>query len=181
MEQCIFCKKVVPSGIKRFKQHLAGGYGDAVKCPEAPEMVRKDMHAYLKKKSRTVLVQLDEGEQEQGAEAAEGERGEAAEQPGEQGTPRVPVPSSGTMVKHAKMKIAQAAITSFIVSGPVKPQTQKYSKSVSSMLCDPPEVVVANRHQSRTSQPTLEHYIIAVFMLDICNVMYSIHIISVLV
>ena len=74
------CKKVVPSGIKRFKQHLAGGYGDAVKCSKAPEMVRKDMHAYLKKKSRTVLVQLDEGEQEQGAEAAEGERGEVAEQ-----------------------------------------------------------------------------------------------------
>ena len=38
------CKKVVPSGIKRFKQHLAGGYGDGVKCPKAPEMVRKDMH-----------------------------------------------------------------------------------------------------------------------------------------
>jgi hypothetical protein len=116
MEQCIFCKKVVPSGIKRFKQHLAGGYGDAVKCPKAPEMVRKDMHAYLKKKSRTVLVQLDEGEQEQGAEAAE-------QEPGEQGTARVQVPSFGTKVKHAKMKIAQAAITSFIISCPVKPQT----------------------------------------------------------
>jgi len=62
--QCIFCKKVVPSGIKRFRQHLAGGYGDAVKCLKAPEMVRKDMHAYLKKKSRAVLVQLDEGEQD---------------------------------------------------------------------------------------------------------------------
>lgn len=37
-----------------------------MKCPKALEMVRKDMHAYLKKKSRTVLVQLDEGEQEQG-------------------------------------------------------------------------------------------------------------------
>ena len=120
--QCIFCKKVVPLGIKRFKKHLAGGYGDAVKCPKALEMVRKDMHAYLKKKSRIVLVQLDEGEQEQGAEAAEGERGEAAEQElGEQGTARVPVPNSGTKVKHAKMKIAQTAITSFIVSGPVKP------------------------------------------------------------
>ena len=107
--QCIFCKKVVPLGIKRFKKHLAGGYGDAVKCPKALEMVRKDMHAYLKKKSRIVLVQLDEGEQEQGAETAE------------QGTTRVPVPNSGTKVKHAKMKIAQTAITSFIVSGPVKP------------------------------------------------------------
>ena len=81
------------------------------------------MHAYLKKKSRTVLVQLD-GEQEQGAEAAEGERGEAAEQElGEQGTARVHVPSFGTKIKHAKMKIAQAAITSFIIYGPVKRQT----------------------------------------------------------
>ena len=79
---------------------------------------------YLKKKLRGVLVQLDEGEQEQGAEAAEGERGEAAEQePGEQGTARVPVPSSGTKVTHAKMEIAQAAITSFIIYGPVKRQT----------------------------------------------------------
>jgi len=26
MVQCIFCKKVVPAGIKRFKQHLAGGF-----------------------------------------------------------------------------------------------------------------------------------------------------------
>ncbi|XP_066392488.1 uncharacterized protein [Miscanthus floridulus] len=32
--QCIFCKKIVPSGIKRFKQHLARGYGDAVGCED---------------------------------------------------------------------------------------------------------------------------------------------------
>ena len=60
-KEMVQCKKVVPSGIKRFKQHLAGGYGDAVKCSKAPEMVWKDMHAYLKKKSRVVFVQLDEG------------------------------------------------------------------------------------------------------------------------
>ena len=29
--QCIFCRKVVPAEICRFKQHLAGGYGDAIK------------------------------------------------------------------------------------------------------------------------------------------------------
>jgi hypothetical protein len=37
--QCIFCKKVVPTGIGRFKMHLAGGYGDAVKCPKPPPIV----------------------------------------------------------------------------------------------------------------------------------------------
>jgi len=47
--QCIFCKKVVPSGIKRFKQHLAEGYSDAVKCGEAPELVRREMNGYLVK------------------------------------------------------------------------------------------------------------------------------------
>ena len=51
--QCIFCKKVVPSGIKRFKQHLAGGYSDAVKCGEAPELVRREMNGYLVTRSRT--------------------------------------------------------------------------------------------------------------------------------
>ena len=30
--QCIFCKTITPSGISRFKQHLAGGYGDAIMC-----------------------------------------------------------------------------------------------------------------------------------------------------
>jgi hypothetical protein len=29
--QCIFYMKVVPSGSKRFK-HLAGGFGDTIKC-----------------------------------------------------------------------------------------------------------------------------------------------------
>uniref|UniRef100_J3KZ32 DUF659 domain-containing protein n=1 Tax=Oryza brachyantha TaxID=4533 RepID=J3KZ32_ORYBR len=62
-------------------------------------------------------------------------------------------PSSGTKGKQAKRK---AAITSFLVSAPPKPQTQKYSKSVSSMLSKTPEVVI-NRHTSKTSQPTLEH------------------------
>jgi len=157
MVQCIFCKKVVPAGIKRFKQHLAGGYGDTIKCPKAPELISKEMSIYLKKNARSVIVQVDEGEgegegggeqeQEQGAE-----EGEAVEQ--------VAVPSSGTRLKQAKaakLKVSQAAITSFMVSGPVKPQTQKYSKSISSMLCDTPEEVVAKRHKYGTSQPTLEH------------------------
>lgn len=147
--KCIFCEKLIPSGIKRFKQHLAGSFSDAVKCPKAPELVRKEMHAYLKKNSRTVLVEMpEEGE----ANANEEQSGAEAEQPA-----AVAVPSSGTKVKHAKRKIAQAAITSFIVSAPPKPQTQKQSRSVSSMLCKSPEEVVAERHKTKTSQPTLEH------------------------
>lgn len=67
------------------------------------------------------------------------------------------VPSSGTAGKQVKRKLAQAAIKSFMVSGPVKPQTQKQCKSVSSMLCKTPEEVVAERNNSKCSQTTLEH------------------------
>jgi hypothetical protein len=38
--QCIFCSIVVSSGVTRFKQHLAGVFSDAEKCPNAPEIVR---------------------------------------------------------------------------------------------------------------------------------------------
>ncbi|ONM30638.1 hypothetical protein ZEAMMB73_Zm00001d040145 [Zea mays] len=43
--RCIFCLKVVPSGIKRFKQHLAGGFSDTTKCSMVPEVVSKDINA----------------------------------------------------------------------------------------------------------------------------------------
>jgi len=66
--QCIFCKKVVPAGIGRFKMHLAGGYGDAVKCPKPPPIVQREMTVYLKKNTRTTIVALPgDGEQEQEA------------------------------------------------------------------------------------------------------------------
>jgi hypothetical protein len=148
--QCIFCKKVVPSGIKRFKQHLAGGYGDVAGCPESPEVVKREMNDYLLKNSKSTYVQISEVDEEA---ADEGEQ-----VVGPQDEPKAaPVPSSGTRVKQVKKKMTQAAISTFVVSAPPKAQTQKYSKSVSAMLCKTPEEVVAERHKSKTSQPTLEH------------------------
>jgi hypothetical protein len=64
--QCIFCKKVVPAGIGWFKMHVAGGYGDVVKCPKPPPIVQREMTLYLKKNTRTTIVALPgDGEQEQ--------------------------------------------------------------------------------------------------------------------
>jgi len=41
---------------------------NAEKCPKAPELVREEMHDYLKKNTRTVFVQVaKDGEQEQDA------------------------------------------------------------------------------------------------------------------
>jgi len=118
---------------------------NAEKCPKAPELVREEMHDYLKKNTRTVFVQVaKDGEQEQDAnEDSEGEQAAEAEP--------VRVPSSGTKVKQEITKIAQASITSFAAAVPPKPQTQKASKSVSAMLCKTPEEVVAERHRSKTS------------------------------
>jgi hypothetical protein len=49
--QCIFCLKVVPSGIKRFKQHLAGGFSDTTKC----SMVTRSTRARLVGPSRRLI------------------------------------------------------------------------------------------------------------------------------
>lgn len=136
--------KVVPSGIKRFKQHLAGGFGDTMKCARVPEVVSKDMQAYLKKNTRSALVLDDD-------ESIEGEDDAAAAAPVQS------EPSSGTKYKQAKKKVSQAAMSSFVVSAPPKPTTQKGSKSVAAMLCKSPEEVIAERHNNKASQSTLEH------------------------
>ena len=142
----------MPAGIGRFKMHLAGGYGDAVKCPKPPPIVQREMTVYLKKNTRTTIVALPgDGEQEQEAN----EEDEVTE------VEPAKVPSSGTRLKRAqseaKKKIAQAAVTSFVVAGHTKAATQKNTntKSLSAMLRRTPEVVT-ERHKSKTSQPTIE-------------------------
>ena len=82
--QCVFCKKIVPSGIKRFKQHLAGGFGDTMKCARVPEVVSKEMHTYLRRNMRVVITDNIEGEE------------------GEERNDEGPEPSSGTKNKQAK-------------------------------------------------------------------------------
>jgi predicted DNA-binding protein (UPF0251 family) len=126
--------------IKRFKQHLADGFGETMKCARVLEVVSKDMHVYLKKNTRPALV-LDDDKGVEGEDAAAG--------------PFVSEPSTGTKYKQAKKKVAQAAMSSFIVSAPPKPATQKGSKSVAALLCKSPEEVVAEQHSNKTSQSTL--------------------------
>jgi hypothetical protein len=140
--QCVFYKKIVPSGIKSFRQHLADRFGDTMKCARVPEVVSKEMHTYLRRNMRVVITaDGDEGEEE-----------------GEQIDVGL-LPSSGTKTKQAKKQIAQASMSSFVVAAPIKPNTQKASKSGSVMLCKTPEEVVAERHKNKTSHTTLEHCI----------------------
>ncbi|GJN12741.1 hypothetical protein PR202_ga31047 [Eleusine coracana subsp. coracana] len=139
---CIFCKKEVNAGIKRFKQHLAGGFGDVEKCPKANEQIRKEMLDYLVANSRSLVVVVQQQDEEK------------------EGPSNVVVPSSGTKAKvAAAKKKTQATIAFFMVTGTgsVKPGPQKYAKSVSSMMCKTPEQVVDDIHSQKTTQITLEH------------------------
>ena len=111
--QCIFCRKIIPSGIKRFKQHLTGGFGDTMKCGSVPELISKEMLAYLRKNARSLVVNVDE---DGGEDESEGKKEQVAAEP-----------SSGTKVKQAKKKINQSAISAFVVLAPPKSQTQKHS------------------------------------------------------
>ena len=56
------CSKKIPGGIKRFKQHLAGGYGDVIICPQTNTELRKKMKAYLDGNKRRRPVYLDDEE-----------------------------------------------------------------------------------------------------------------------
>jgi len=54
---CKLCDKKVPGGIKRFKQHLAGGFGDVVNCPKSSPALKKKMKDYLgcKQEEETIV------------------------------------------------------------------------------------------------------------------------------
>jgi hypothetical protein len=63
---CILCKTVVCGGIKRLKQHLAGGYGDTTMCNNTTTAIRKQMKEYLEsnKRRRPIFLtdQVDDGD-----------------------------------------------------------------------------------------------------------------------
>jgi hypothetical protein len=62
---CILCGNEASGGIKRLKQHLAGGYRDIILCPKVNTEIRKEIKAYLQKKRRRPLF-LDGVEEEDG-------------------------------------------------------------------------------------------------------------------
>lgn len=59
---CKLCDKKVPGGIKRFKQHLAGGFGDVVNCPESSPALKKDERLLGFKQEEETIVPRGGGE-----------------------------------------------------------------------------------------------------------------------
>ena len=60
---CTLCDTMVCGGIKRLKQHLAGGYGDAKMCPRTTTAIRKEMTDYLESNKRRRPLFIEEGDQ----------------------------------------------------------------------------------------------------------------------
>jgi len=58
--ECVLCGTQVKARIKRLKEHLVGGYGDAIKCPETTTEIAAAMEAALVKGRRRRVLNLDD-------------------------------------------------------------------------------------------------------------------------
>jgi hypothetical protein len=62
---CTLCDIVVCRGIKRLKQHLAGGYGDVKMCANTTTAIRKEMRDYFERNRRRRPLFLEDDEQQE--------------------------------------------------------------------------------------------------------------------
>ena len=158
---CKLCDKKVPGGIKRFKQHLAGGFGDVVNCPESSPALKKKMKDYLdsNKRRRPLFlgeeenaeeVQEEEDVVEVGQEAANS--GTAAQSQvasvassGAAAQSQVKVPSSGTAAKRRQSTLQFKAAP----ASKAKANPNDTKKSVKAMFRRTPEEIVDERRSGR--------------------------------
>jgi hypothetical protein len=61
---CTLCDTMVCGGIKRLKQHLAGGYGDTKMCSKTTTAIRKEMRNYLESNKRKRPLFLDDDKEQ---------------------------------------------------------------------------------------------------------------------
>ncbi|KAL6875546.1 hypothetical protein ACP4OV_013059 [Aristida adscensionis] len=57
---CVLCGTRVTAGIKRLKEHLVGGYSDAVKCESTTTKIAREMEAALVKGRRRKALNLND-------------------------------------------------------------------------------------------------------------------------
>ena len=102
---CKMCGKRIQGGIKRFKQHLAGCYGDVILCPWSSTELRKRMKEYLDRNKRWRPLYLDDQENVENDKEKE-EDGDVVEVVQEEASGAATanslvtkVPSSGTTAK----------------------------------------------------------------------------------
>lgn len=64
MVQCSLCGKKMHSGVRRLKQHLAGGFADIAVCSKTNPTIIKEMKDYMRKyveksAKKNYVLQLD--------------------------------------------------------------------------------------------------------------------------
>ena len=138
---CTLCR-----GIKRLKQHLAGGYGDSAKTTTA---IRKEMRDYLEGNRRRSPLFLEDDEQEDDVVVVEADPAESVQvkssAPTSQGSKMQP--SSGTAVKQR--------CADYLFKAPAsKSKTKLKQQSVLVMLRKTLEEVVDERRKG-ISKPTI--------------------------
>jgi hypothetical protein len=91
---CSLCKKRISGGSKRYKEHLAGGYGDVVQCNRT-KVIMKEMDAALKKNNRGQPILVEEDEATNDVSVEGGQRSESK-----------PVESSGAAAKRRQSALS---------------------------------------------------------------------------
>ncbi|CAD6263817.1 unnamed protein product [Miscanthus lutarioriparius] len=129
--ECILCGTRVKSGIKRLKEHLVGGYGDALKCEKTTTAIAAEMDAALVMGRRRRALNLDDDDGVQVVEI--------------QNNVNASSQSSGTTVQHPSSGTASKRKQSTLKFASVPPRP-KEKKSVITMLRKKPEEVVEERH-----------------------------------
>ncbi|CAO2191293.1 unnamed protein product [Urochloa humidicola] len=147
---CTLCGGEVSGGIRRFKQHLAGGYGDVNLCP-GPGLsteIRREMSTYLEenKRKRPIFLEDDEDEEVEVAEVVADGAPVAEVQQNESSQAAKIHPSSGTAAKKRQSTIQFKSTGNKTV--------QKKTKTVLERLRKTPEEVVDER-LSGSYQPTI--------------------------
>jgi len=137
---CILCGNAQKGGIKRLKQHLAGGYADAKLCESKrlTTAIRKEMRDYLEQNKRKRPLFQDEGEQAPNVVEVVDVEADASV---------IHHPSSGTAAK-------QRRATYQFTEAKTK-AAPKANKTVVEMLRKTPEELVEERY-SKSYQPTIE-------------------------
>jgi hypothetical protein len=132
---CILCGGEVSGGIKGFKQHLAGGFGDAKICPRVSTEIRREMLAYLdsNKRRRPIFLDDENGEAEVVEVAANGAPVAEAQQNESSQAAKIH-PSSGTAAKQRQSSIQFKNVGN--------KTAQQNIKTVVEMLRKTPEEVV---------------------------------------
>ena len=136
---CNLCKTNTTGGIKRLKEHLAGGYGDVLMCANTTTAIRKEMRAYLEKNKRHRPISIDEDDEQD-----DGQQGQQANQ---DSTTSINHPSSGTAAKKRRSMWTTTPESS--------KSKEKETTKVADKLRRTPEQIVDER-RSGSYQPSIE-------------------------